>query len=100
MRLTPKELEGLLLHQAGYLAQKRLARGVLLNHPEAVALICSQVGTSCCSYSGDRTSRSPNVIGMSPMGEIEEQNGVLFPVGIPVRGASAASVTCLSFHRL
>ncbi|XP_064459657.1 urease subunit alpha-like isoform X2 [Ornithodoros turicata] len=43
MRLTPKELEGLLVHQAGSLAQKRLARGVLLNHPEAIALIACQV---------------------------------------------------------
>ena len=33
----------LALHQAGYLAQKRLARGLLLNHPEAVALIATQV---------------------------------------------------------
>lgn len=43
MRLTPKEVEGLLVHQAGFLAQKRLARGVRLNHPEAVALIACQV---------------------------------------------------------
>ncbi|XP_013787781.1 urease-like, partial [Limulus polyphemus] len=43
MRLSPRELEGLLVHQAGFLAQKRLARGLRLNHPEAVALIASQV---------------------------------------------------------
>ena len=28
-----------MLHNAGFLAQKRLARGVRLNYPEAVALI-------------------------------------------------------------
>jgi urease subunit gamma/beta len=39
MHLTPRELDKLTLHQAGALAQKRLARGVRLNHPEAVALI-------------------------------------------------------------
>src|SRR6516165_8716480 len=39
MRLTPRELDKLTLHQAGSLAQKRLARGLRLNHPEAVALI-------------------------------------------------------------
>ena len=44
MRLSPREHESLLVHQAGSLAQKRLARGVKLNHPEAVALIASQVG--------------------------------------------------------
>lgn len=43
MRLSPRELEGLLIHQTGFLAQKRLARGLKLNHPEAVALIACQV---------------------------------------------------------
>jgi urease subunit gamma/beta len=41
MRLTPRELDKLILHQAGSLAQKRLARGVRLNHPEAIALIAT-----------------------------------------------------------
>jgi urease subunit gamma/beta len=39
MHLSPRELDKLTLHQAGFLAQKRLARGLRLNHPEAVALI-------------------------------------------------------------
>jgi urease subunit gamma/beta len=43
MHLTPHELDKLALHQAGYVAQKRLARGVRLNYPEAVALISTQV---------------------------------------------------------
>src|SRR5437763_16129261 len=43
MHLTPHELDKLTLHQAGFLAQKRLARGVKLNHPEAVALIATQI---------------------------------------------------------
>jgi urease subunit gamma/beta len=43
MHLTPREVDKLLLHQAGVLAQKRLARGVRLNHPEAVALIATQL---------------------------------------------------------
>ena len=43
MRLTPREIDHLTLHQVGCLAQKRLARGVRLNHPEAVALIATQV---------------------------------------------------------
>src|SRR5689334_15777970 len=41
VHLTPQELDKLTLHQAGFLAQKRLARGVRLNHPEAVALIAT-----------------------------------------------------------
>jgi len=43
MHLTPHELDKLTLHQAGVVAQKRLARGVRLNHPEAVALIATQI---------------------------------------------------------
>jgi urease subunit gamma/beta len=42
MHLTPQESDKLALHQAGVLAQKRLARGLRLNHPEAVALIATQ----------------------------------------------------------
>jgi urease subunit gamma/beta len=41
--LSPQELDKLILHQAGFLAQKRLARGTRLNHPEAVALIATQL---------------------------------------------------------
>ena len=43
MHLTPQELDKLTLHQAGFLAQKRLARGVRLNYPESVALIATQI---------------------------------------------------------
>ncbi|KAK2769569.1 hypothetical protein FQN53_005999 [Emmonsiellopsis sp. PD_33] len=41
MHLVPRELERLTLSQLGFLAQRRLARGVRLNHAEAVALISS-----------------------------------------------------------
>lgn len=43
MHLSPREIDKLLLHNAGFLAQKRLARGLRLNHPEAVALISAQL---------------------------------------------------------
>jgi urease subunit gamma/beta len=43
MHLTPREIDKLLLHQAGALAQKRLARGLRLNYVEAVALIAAQL---------------------------------------------------------
>lgn len=43
MHLTPRELDKLILHNAGFLAQKRLARGLRLNHPESVALIATQL---------------------------------------------------------
>ncbi|KAI8062386.1 urea amidohydrolase alpha subunit [Gongronella butleri] len=43
MRLIPRELDKLLLHQVGALAQRRLARGVRLNHTEATGLIAAQL---------------------------------------------------------
>ena len=43
MHLSPRDIEKLMLHQAGFLAQKRLARGLQLNYPEAVALISTQL---------------------------------------------------------
>ncbi|GGW37885.1 urease subunit gamma [Streptomyces xantholiticus] len=39
MQLSPHEQERLLIHVAADVAEKRKARGVKLNHPEAVALI-------------------------------------------------------------
>ena len=39
MQLTPHEQERLLIHVAADVAEKRRARGLKLNHPEAVALI-------------------------------------------------------------
>lgn len=43
MKLTPQEVDKLVLHQAGVLAQKRLARGLRLNYPETVALLATQL---------------------------------------------------------
>ena len=43
MHLTPREVDKLLIFSAGELARKRLARGLRLNHPEAVALITSEI---------------------------------------------------------
>ncbi|KAI5679345.1 hypothetical protein M9H77_10295 [Catharanthus roseus] len=43
MKLVPREIEKLMLHNAGNLAQKRLARGQKLNYTEAVALIATQI---------------------------------------------------------
>ncbi|KAL0921292.1 hypothetical protein M5K25_008351 [Dendrobium thyrsiflorum] len=43
MKLVPREGEKLALHNAGFLAQKRLARGLRLNYTEAVALIATQI---------------------------------------------------------
>jgi urease subunit gamma len=39
MDLTPREIDKLLLFTAGLLAERRLGRGLKLNHPEAVAYL-------------------------------------------------------------
>ncbi|KAK5121286.1 Urease [Meristemomyces frigidus] len=41
MQLAPRELDKLVISQLGFLAQRRLARGVRLNHAEALGLIAS-----------------------------------------------------------
>ncbi|GAP84243.1 putative urease [Rosellinia necatrix] len=43
MHLVPKELDKLVISQLGFLAQRRLARGVRLNHTEATALIANNL---------------------------------------------------------
>lgn len=43
MHLTPREIDKLLIFSAGELARRRRARGLRLNHPEAVALLASEI---------------------------------------------------------
>jgi urease subunit gamma len=43
MRLSPHEQERLMVHVAAGLARERRARGLRLNHPEAVAILSSFV---------------------------------------------------------
>ena len=40
MNLSPREKDKLLISMAAMVARRRLERGVKLNHPEAVAIIC------------------------------------------------------------
>ncbi|MBP6890678.1 MAG: urease subunit gamma [Veillonella sp.] len=43
MRLAPQDMEKLMLHYAGKLAQERKERGLKLNYPEAVAYISMEL---------------------------------------------------------
>jgi urease gamma subunit len=52
MELNPREKDKLLLFTAGLLAERRKARGLKLNYPEAVAFI------SCAILEGARDGRS------------------------------------------
>jgi urease subunit gamma len=52
MELTPREKDKLLIFTAGLLAERRKARGLKLNYPEAIALI------TCAILEGARDGRS------------------------------------------
>jgi urease subunit gamma len=52
MELTPREKDKLLIFTAGLLAERRRARGLKLNYPEAIALI------TCAILEGARDGRS------------------------------------------
>ncbi len=43
MELTPREKDKLLIFTAALLAERRLARGIKLNYPEAVAMISAAI---------------------------------------------------------
>jgi urease gamma subunit len=43
MRLTPREIDKLLVFTAAEVARRRRARGLKLNYPEAIALITAEV---------------------------------------------------------
>jgi urease subunit gamma len=43
MHLTPREQEKLMIFVAAEVARRRQARGLKLNHPEAVALISAEI---------------------------------------------------------
>ena len=76
MHLTPRETEKLLLYVAGELAQKRKARGLKLNYPEAIAFISSQLQEAArdgktvaelMSYGAQLLSRDDVMEGISEM---------------------------------
>jgi urease subunit gamma len=52
MELTPREKDKLLIFTAGLLAERRKAKGLKLNYPEAVALI------SCAIMEGAREGKT------------------------------------------
>ena len=43
MQLTPREIDKLMIYTASEVARKRQARGLKLNHPEAVAILSAEI---------------------------------------------------------
>ncbi len=42
MHLTPREMEKLYIYQLAEVAEKRKAKGLKLNHPETMSIICAR----------------------------------------------------------
>ncbi len=103
MLLTPTELERLTIFTAAELARKRRAKGLRLNHPEAIAIICDEI------LEGAREGRSvaelmsfgstilteaevmPGVAAMVPMLQVEAtfpDGTKLVTVHEPIRGST------------
>ena len=73
MHLTPREQEKLLIFTAAELARRRRARGLKLNHPEAVALITSEI------LEGIRDGRTVSQLmeaGQHILGRVDVMEGV------------------------
>src|SRR5215472_12701755 len=70
MRLTPKEVDRLIIFTAAELARKRKAKGLKLNHPESIALICDEIyemaregrSVSDCMETGRNILRASDVM--------------------------------------
>ena len=73
MHLTPREQEKLLVFTAAEVARRRRARGLKLNHPEALALITAEV------LEGIRDGRSVSELmeaGLAVLGRDDVMEGV------------------------
>lgn len=89
MNLTPREKDKLLVAMAAEVARKRLARGVKLNYPEAIALISDYVvegardGTSVADLMRDGATVIDRNQVMEGVGEMihEIQVEATFPDG-------------------
>src|SRR5262249_4981896 len=96
VRLTPRDLDKLVLHGAGFLAQKRLARGVRLNYPEAVALVATQL----LEFIRDGLSVSELMdLGRKMLGRAEAMPGIAEMVAeVQVEGTFADGTKLVTVH--
>jgi urease subunit gamma/beta len=59
MRLTPTEEERLRVFTAAQLARSTLAKGLRLNAPEAIALVCDEMHAAGCYDVVERAAATP-----------------------------------------
>lgn len=97
MRLTPREQEKLLVFTAAEVARRRRARGLQLNHPEAVALITAEI------LEGIRDGRSVSElmeVGQSILGRADVMEGVPEMVEeVQVEGTFPDGTKLVTIHR-
>lgn len=70
MKLTPREIEKLMIYTLAEVAQKRKNRGVKLNHPESVAII------SVAALEGARDGKTLEEV-MQEAGQVLTKNDVM-----------------------
>ncbi|MBI2215735.1 MAG: urease subunit gamma [Candidatus Rokubacteria bacterium] len=96
MHLTPREQEKLLIFTAAELARRRRARGLKLNHPEAVALITAEI------LEGVRDGRSVSELmeaGQSILARADVMEGVPEMIGeVQVEGTFPDGTKLVTVH--
>jgi len=97
MHLTPREQEKLLIFTAAEVARRRRARGLKLNHPEALALITAEV------LEGIRDGRSVSDLmeaGLRILGRGDVMEGVPEMIDeVQVEGTFPDGTKLVTIHR-
>ncbi len=97
MHLTPREQEKLLIFTAAELARRRRARGLKLNHPEALAIITAEM------LEGIRDGRSVSELmaaGLSILGRDDVMEGVPEMIDeVQVEGTFPDGTKLVTIHR-
>jgi urease gamma subunit len=96
VHLTPREQEKLLIFTAAQLARQRRARGLKLNHPEALALITAEI------LEGIRDGRSVSELmasGLSILARDDVMEGVPEMLGeVQVEGTFPDGTKLVTIH--
>jgi urease subunit gamma len=97
VHLTPREQEKLLIFTAAEVARRRRARGLKLNHPEAVALITAEI------LEGIRDGRTVAELveaGLHILGRDDVMDGVPEMIdGVQVEGTFPDGTKLITVHR-
>ena len=97
MHLTPREQEKLLIFTAAELARRRRARGLKLNHPEALAIITAE------TLEGIRDGRSVSELmaaGLSILGRDDVMEGLPEMIDeVQIEGTFPDGTKLVTIHR-